>query len=103
MVRPLRQTVVPHRLLGRLVGASWLRWSLELLTLPVVPGSEPAGRPRRRTAQSVNRIGGPAGAAHDPISALRLGTRHWCGRRVGPNGRPDGTGRPNAWAEWFAP
>ena len=36
LVRPVSQSVVVHRLLGRLVGASWLRWALELLALPLV-------------------------------------------------------------------
>lgn len=36
LVRPVTHSTVVHRLLGRLVGASWLRWSLELLILPFV-------------------------------------------------------------------
>ena len=36
LVRPVSQSVVVHRLLGRLVGASWLRWAIELLALPLV-------------------------------------------------------------------
>ncbi|WP_207555727.1 hypothetical protein [Intrasporangium flavum] len=36
LVRPISQSTVVHRLLGRLVGGSWLRWGLELLLLPLV-------------------------------------------------------------------
>ncbi|MGO4598511.1 hypothetical protein [Terrabacter sp. 2RAF25] len=36
LVRPFSQSTVLHRLLGRLVGGSWLRWGVELLLLPVV-------------------------------------------------------------------
>ena len=36
LVRPVSQSTVLHRLLGRLVGGSWLRWGLELVLLPLV-------------------------------------------------------------------
>ena len=36
LVRPVSQSTVVHRLLGRLVGGSWLRWGLELLLLPLL-------------------------------------------------------------------
>ncbi|GAA1993592.1 hypothetical protein GCM10009817_39870 [Terrabacter lapilli] len=36
LVRPVSQSTVVHRLLGRLVGGSWLRWGLELVLLPLV-------------------------------------------------------------------
>ncbi|GAA3721352.1 hypothetical protein GCM10022399_42140 [Terrabacter ginsenosidimutans] len=36
LVRPVSQTAVLHRLLSRLVGASWMRWTIEMLLLPLV-------------------------------------------------------------------
>ncbi|WP_323099406.1 hypothetical protein [Intrasporangium sp. YIM S08009] len=36
LVRPVSQSTVVHRLLGRLVGGTWLRWGLELVLLPLV-------------------------------------------------------------------
>ncbi|GAA5031848.1 hypothetical protein GCM10023258_30400 [Terrabacter aeriphilus] len=36
LVRPVSQTTVLHRLLSRLVSASWMRWALELFLLPLV-------------------------------------------------------------------
>jgi hypothetical protein len=77
LVRPLSQSVVVHRLLGMLVGASWLRWVIELVALPLViaprlvvdlsAGPRPASRLATSAAHTARH---PAPASEAPVDNL---------------------------------
>ncbi|EWS99890.1 hypothetical protein N865_20005 [Intrasporangium oryzae NRRL B-24470] len=69
LIRPASQSTVVHRLLGRLLGTSTIRWAVELLVLPLllapslIPQVTAGLHPTRPTAES------PTGAAQHAASA----------------------------------
>lgn len=101
LVRPVSQSTVLHRLLSRLVSASWMRWTLELLLLPLVfapslladifaglrRGSVAfTGSPSRPTPPHAT----PFASAPEPV--------------VSEEGQPAAEAAgPDVWAEGFAP
>ncbi len=100
LVRPLSQSTVVHRLLGRLVGGSWLRWGLEMVLLPLViaptmladlvTGWRPTWAP---TAASASR---PAQASAPFVNVTEAGMGHETVEREYPTGSEE-------WTEPYGP
>ena len=103
LVRPVSQTTLLHRLLGRLVGASWMRWSLELFLLPVVLapsllGDLLAGL-RTGSASSASSPTRPTPRSTPVVTVPDAGVGD---RSVQPED-PTEPDSPEVWAEGLAP
>jgi hypothetical protein len=105
LIRPVSQSTVVHRLLGRPVGGSWLRWGLELVLLPLViapslladlvagwrptwaPAAASASRPAQSSAPFVNVTEtGTADEAFEP--EYPMGSDEWT-EPHGPSNRAE--------------
>ncbi|MGO4602519.1 hypothetical protein [Terrabacter sp. 2YAF2] len=100
LVRPVSQSTVLHRLLGGLVGGSWLRWGVQLLLLPLVlapsvlvdlvAGLRTASTSSARSSSQPAQRSTPF--ATEP--STNMGDEGW------PPAEPDGH---EVWAEGFEP
>lgn len=100
LVRPVSHSTVVHRLLGRLVGASWLRWALELLILPFVMApnlaTDLSRGSRTATTPPASSSSRPAGGASAFVPAPGTVVGDEAGEGESPAGTED-------WARSFEP
>ncbi|MGO4599472.1 hypothetical protein [Terrabacter sp. 2RAF25] len=103
LVRPVSQSTVLHRLLGRLVGASWLLWTLEILLLPLLLApsllGDLLGGLRTTSTASAGSRTRPTTRSAPFVSVPDAGLGD---ESVQPED-PTDPGDPDVWAEGFAP